>query len=225
MRVLQQVLTPGMQKGEEAHFPAEALRVTAQREQGFRGGLKQEVVDNRLVLKGDFGGFLWDREDHVEILDRQQVGFAVFDPLPARRVLTLRAMAIPAGIVGDMKVIALAALFDMTAECRRAADLDRTQHAKLLVRQRMSLTVGLAVLSNNVGQLESGPAHHGLFVRLRLRLRRVEAVERPGRAADQLGRHGGVAGRGGDLTMPEQDLDDTNIGSVLQQIRGKTVSK
>ena len=40
-------------------------------------------------------------EDDVIVGNRQKLRLAFFEPLPRRRALTLRAMAVAAGIVGD----------------------------------------------------------------------------------------------------------------------------
>jgi len=52
------------------------------------------VVGNR----SDLGG---QREDHVEIADRQQIGLAGRKPILRRRTLTFWAMAVATRVVGD----------------------------------------------------------------------------------------------------------------------------
>ena len=42
---------------------------------------KQQVVDRGLVVEGDVGDLGGQREDHVEVADRQQVGLACGEPL------------------------------------------------------------------------------------------------------------------------------------------------
>jgi hypothetical protein len=53
----------------------------------------------------------------------------------------------------------VAALFDVAAQGRGAADLDGAHHAQLIERQGMRLPVARAVFSKNVSQLQSGPRH------------------------------------------------------------------
>jgi hypothetical protein len=93
-------------------------------EQGFSRRAEQQVVDHRLVVVGDWRDLGGQREDHVEIADRQQIGFAGRKPILRRRVLTLWAMAIAARVVGDAAVAAIFAALDMATERRRAALLD-----------------------------------------------------------------------------------------------------
>src|SRR5204863_5108430 len=67
----------------------------------------------------------------VEVWRREQLCFPLFQPLPGRRALALRAVPVAAAIVGDDRVRAALAARDMTAERRRAAALDRTHHLQL----------------------------------------------------------------------------------------------
>ena len=85
----------------------------------WAGGLKQDVVDHRLVLVRDGCDLLRHGEDHVEVFDRQQFGLTILEPLRARQRLALRAMTIPAAVEGDALVAAGVALLDVAAQrCR-----------------------------------------------------------------------------------------------------------
>src|SRR5215471_3522893 len=61
------------------------------------------------------------REDHVKIVDRQQIGLARRQPIRRRRALTFWAMAVATRVVSDTAVAAILAALDMPAECGRAA--------------------------------------------------------------------------------------------------------
>jgi hypothetical protein len=93
-------------------------------EQRLGRGAEQQVVDYRLVLVGDWGDLGGQRENYVEVADRQQIGLPVSKPVPCRRALALGAMAAAAGVVGDPAVAAILAALDMAAEGGRAALLD-----------------------------------------------------------------------------------------------------
>jgi hypothetical protein len=84
MRVMQQILAPGMQNGDEADLGAQVLRIGGDRAQCLGGGVKQDVVDHGLVLVRDRGDLFGQREDHVEVLHGKEVGLAIFQPLRAR---------------------------------------------------------------------------------------------------------------------------------------------
>ena len=134
MRVLGHSRAPAVEHRGGADASAEVLGIVGlqptgltrggDREQGFGRRAEQQVVEHRLVLVGDRSDLGGQREDHVEIADRQQIGFAGRKPILRRRALTLWAMAIAARVVGDAAVAAIFAALDMATERRRAALLD-----------------------------------------------------------------------------------------------------
>ena len=122
---------PGVQDGQDADAGAEVLGVGRDRDQRLGRGLEQQIVDHGLVLVGDVGDGRRQREHHVIVRHRQQLGLALGQPFLRRRALALRAMPVAAGVVGDVRVRALLAARDMSAERRRAAALDRRHHLQL----------------------------------------------------------------------------------------------
>ena len=129
--MMRQRLPPGVQDGEDADLRAEPARIGGERRHRLGGGLEQDRIDDGLVLEGDGGDRRGQGEHDVEIGNRQQFGLAGGEPLRPRRALTLRAMAIAAGVVGDARRAAIVAGLDVTAERRRAARRDRAHHAPL----------------------------------------------------------------------------------------------
>jgi hypothetical protein len=85
-----------VEHGGGANASAEVLRIGGDREQRLGGRAEQQVVDYRLVLVGDRGDLGGQRENDVEIADRQQIGLAGREPILRRCALTLWAMAIAA---------------------------------------------------------------------------------------------------------------------------------
>src|SRR6516162_1540384 len=94
VRVVGHCRAPAVEHRGGADASAEVLGIGGNREQGLGGGPEQQVVDDRLVLVGDWGDRGWQREDHVEISDRQQIGLARRKPILRCRALTLWAMAV-----------------------------------------------------------------------------------------------------------------------------------
>ena len=82
MRVLGHCRSPGVEHGGGADASAEVLGIGADREQAFGRGTEQQVVEHCLVLIGDWRDLGGQREDHVEIADRQQIGLAGRKPIP-----------------------------------------------------------------------------------------------------------------------------------------------
>ena len=156
MRVMQQILAPGMQDGDEADLGAQVLRVGGDGAQGLGGGMEQDVVDDRLVLVRDRSDLLRHREDDVKVFDRQQFGLPVFQPLSARQRLALWTMAVAAAVEGDALMAAGVALLDVATECGRAAALDGAHDAALAAAQALAvlLAVGGAELAEDVRHLE-----------------------------------------------------------------------
>jgi hypothetical protein len=85
-----------MEYGGGADARAEVLGIGSDREQRLCRSAEQQVVDHRLVLVGDWSDLGWQREDQMEIADRQQIGLAGGEPVPRCRALALRAMAVAA---------------------------------------------------------------------------------------------------------------------------------
>src|ERR1700755_218255 len=131
MRMMAERGTPGVQDGGETNARAQVLRVSGDRGQRLGGSSEQEVVDGSLIVERDGADRSRQGEDDVVIGNRQKLRLAVFEPLPRRRSLTLRAMPVAAGIVGDPLVRAVLAALDMSAERGGAAGLDRRHHLQL----------------------------------------------------------------------------------------------
>src|SRR5271163_4729026 len=109
---------------------------------------------------------------------------------------------------------------------RRAAGLDGLHQTMLMQGQRVSLPVGGAVLSKDVGQLK-GWLGQGLRPAFPLDGPpgiAAEVVERTDSGSHELRAHLGVTHRGLDAAMAEQDLNDAAVGAVLQKMRAETVA-
>ena len=159
-------LPPSVEHRGYPDLGAEVLGIGGDRAQGVDRRLEQEVVDHRLVVEGDRGDRPGQGEDHVEVGHRQQLGVAVGEPLGARQALTLRAVPVATGIVGDTDHAAIGAPFDMTAERCCPARFDRAQDPPLAAAQAVSVrgAIGGAVVANDVRHLERRA--HGTALRV-----------------------------------------------------------
>ena len=70
-----------MEHGSGANARPEVLWIGGDGDQRLSRGAEQQVVDHRLVLVGDWSDLGGQREDHVEIADRQQIGLARRKPI------------------------------------------------------------------------------------------------------------------------------------------------
>src|SRR2546423_1631339 len=84
-----------------------------------------------LFLVGDVSDGRRQREDHVEVGYRQELGLALGEPSSCSRTLTLRAVPVATAIVGNSRVGTVLAARNMAAEGCRAAALDRRHHLQL----------------------------------------------------------------------------------------------
>src|SRR6266566_160325 len=174
---------PGVEHGGEADAGAEVPGIGGDGEQRLGRRAEQQVVDHRLVLIGDRGDLGRQGEDHVEVVDRQQIGLARGEPTLRRRTLALGTMPVAARVVSDPAVAAILATLDMAAEGSRAAALDGRHHLELAKAQMpgIGLAPGGAMVMKDVGDLQPRAAHSR-----RARLRLSASL----RAAAQAGRVG-----------------------------------
>src|ERR1700744_5019754 len=125
VRMVRQVLCPGVQHAEEADLHAEMLGIGGDDAQGLRCRTEQDIVDHRLVLERDDLDLRRYGEHDVEVRHVEQLRLAILQPLGAREILTLWAVAISARVVRDTLMAAVTAALDVTAESGGAATLDR----------------------------------------------------------------------------------------------------
>ena len=88
--------TPGVEHGGDADAGAEVLGIGSDRHHRLRGRPEQQIVDQGFVLPSDAGDLGRQREDDMEIADRQKVGFPRRQPRARRGGLTLGAMPVAA---------------------------------------------------------------------------------------------------------------------------------
>ncbi len=137
------------------------MGVGRDRDQRLGRGLEQEVVDDGLVVERQGADRRRQREADMIIGDRQEFGLALGQPLSGGCPLTLRAVAVATGVVGDARVGAILAALDVSAERRGPAALDRRHDFQLSEADVAS--VGFAprrpMGSKDVGDLQARPRH------------------------------------------------------------------
>ena len=116
-----QVLTPGMEHGDEADLGTEMLGIGRDPAQRLGRGPEQDGVDRLLVLECDLGHRCRQREHDVEVGYRQQFGLPGGEPFGAGLALALRAVPVAAGVVGAADEAAGGAALGVAAQRRRPA--------------------------------------------------------------------------------------------------------
>jgi len=152
-----------MQHRGDADPGSEPLLVGGDPHCRLGGSLEQDVVDDGLVGVGEIGDRRGERVDDMEVGDGQQLGLAFLEPQACRRALTLGAMPIAAGVVGDDGVTARSVLAarNMAAKRGRAAALDRAHHLHLGKAHvaAVGLTPSATVIAEDVRDLQRCGRH------------------------------------------------------------------
>ncbi len=143
MRVLEQILPPGVQHGEKADLCPQTFGIGRDGGQGLGRGSEQNAVDETFVLVSNGRDLFGEREDDMKIVRLENLRFPFFDPLRTRQRLALGAMPVAAAIVAGTLVRTAVAPFEMTAEGRRSAHLDRGHDAALCRRERRTIVLSI----------------------------------------------------------------------------------
>jgi len=155
---------PGVQHGGEADARAQMLGIGGDGHQRLGGGPEHQVVDGGLVGEGHRAKRRRQSEDDVIIGNGQQFGLAFGEPSLGCGGLTLRAVAIAAGVVDDARMRAVFAALDVSAERGGAASLDR-RHDLQLAKADMACVGDAprrAMGAKDVGDLQRRPRHAAL---------------------------------------------------------------
>ncbi|MBE3065010.1 MAG: hypothetical protein IMZ69_08325 [Spirochaetes bacterium] len=132
-------------------------RIGAEGEQRVGDGLEEDLVEAGLVREDDRVEVVWQGEDGVEVVDRQEFGLSGLEPLGLGDGLALGAMAISAGVVGGAFEAAVGAAFEMPTQGSGATPFDRVHDAEGWRGQAVGLAVGVSVQPKDVGDFMPGP--------------------------------------------------------------------
>src|ERR1035441_8622086 len=162
MRMKLQALIPAMEHAEEADLGSKMPWVAGDLKQGLSAGVKEQVVDERLVLQCERGQFPRQREDGVHIASGQKFPLAHLEPAQARVALAPRAMPVSARVIGDPgRMSAACAAVAMSAQRGGAAARDGQQHLPVLPVDPPAAVIHecLSSTANNVGHLQERLTH------------------------------------------------------------------
>src|ERR1700686_646774 len=97
----------------------------------------------------------------MNVARREKFSPACRDPAFPRRSLTLRAVAVAAGVVRDGAMPAAGALIEMTAECSVATPCNGQQHFDVLPTEPLAVSFeeSSSRAADEVGHLQGRPAH------------------------------------------------------------------
>jgi hypothetical protein len=152
---------PGVQHRGDSDPCPEMLGIGGDRQQRFGRCLEQQVIEHCLVVIRDVGDRGRQGEDEVEVGHGQEIGFALRQPVRRGGSLAFGAVAVAAGVVGDLGVAAVLTSRDMATESRGAAALDRRHHLELAEAHVTGVggTPRSPVVAEDVRDLQPGAAH------------------------------------------------------------------
>src|SRR5216684_1260036 len=159
----------------------------------------------------------------MDIARRKKFSLTRGNPPFPRRSLTLRAVAVPAGVVRDGAMPAARAFIEMTAECGGATPPNGQQHFHMLPADPLTVSFDECVAcdADEIGHLQWWPAH--LFVPLFVI--QLQRIQRTGsRVKMTLGKmqiDGGLF----QIAVAQQDLNGTQIRARFEQMGGETVAQ
>ena len=132
-----QGLSPSVQDAEEADLGTEMFWIRGNFQQSGSRGIEQESEQHLLVLPDQWDERVRHAENEMKIVHRQQFLLALGEPGLASAGLTLRAMPVPTGVVGDTgDISATGAHIEMAAQCGSTATDNGPEHLDLRPGQR-----------------------------------------------------------------------------------------
>jgi hypothetical protein len=223
--MMEQILPPSVQHGEKADLRPQAFGISRDGGQGLGRGSEQHAVDEIFVLVRNGRDLFGKREDDMKIVRLENLRFPLCDPFGARQRLALGAMPVAAAVVAGTLVKTAVAPFEMTAEGRRPAHLDRGHDALLCRSERrtIGLSIGSTIAAEDVRHFQLGAIHgaqqleDGWRCGLDLQGNRVrQQIERARRRAYFAGRDAEIFCGGGQAPMSEEQLNGADVGALLQ---------
>jgi hypothetical protein len=124
MGVVAKVSSPALQDSDHAEGASDVFGIGSELLQGLLEGMEEQVVEELLIAPDQATQVSGQSEGGHEVWDGQEQGSLLLDPAVDLVVLTLRAMAVLAGVIPIVVLLALGAAVEMTAQGLGAAGAD-----------------------------------------------------------------------------------------------------
>ncbi len=149
-----QVASPGMQDTDQAELSADKTGILSQKLCRSCRSTKEQVIDKRLMTASEWAQGGGDGEGEHEVRDWQQEILLFLQPILGFVVLAFWTVAIAAGVVAVLGLVALWAGEDLPTQGRGAALLNGAHGPSVAGEQAIGvfLAVGRAVLAEDVCQ-------------------------------------------------------------------------
>src|SRR5664279_4530613 len=152
--VVPQGLAPGVQDGGDPQLRAQVIPAEAQ--QRFSSTGKEQIVERLLVLPNQGVELVRQSEHQVEIGDRQEQPGLGREPVRAVDALAGGTMPVAAGVGSEMDAAAVSAFVLVSAQQRRAANLDGVEDLPVMWRKPMRAGIGRQAGTQYFGQQQRG---------------------------------------------------------------------
>src|SRR5690348_3012014 len=176
MRVVHEILAPGVQHGDEADRRAQMLgigprsgpmpckavsRLGGDPAQRLRRRPEQDGVDHGLVLERDDRDHVRHGEHDMEVGQVEPFRLPRLEPLGPDEILTLRTISIATRVVCHPLMPTLPALLNMAAKRGGAAGLDRAHGAPPRAKQRGTMLIAerLAEVAEHIRHFQPVAGH------------------------------------------------------------------
>jgi hypothetical protein len=161
VRVLLELLIPGMKNAEETDLRAEMPGIFGDFQKRLGARPEQQTVDDLFVLQGHWRQFVWQRENDMGIARGQQFGAPRVKPAVAGIALAPGAMPVSARIERDGLMAAARTLVDMATQRGGSAAKDGRKHFQVQPREPDGMPVDKSVSCGeyDIGQLKEWPVH------------------------------------------------------------------
>src|ERR1035437_9507923 len=83
VRVVLEILPPRVEHTEETDLRPQMLGIGCNLQQGLRAGLKQQLIDDLLIVECQPRQLMWQGEDDMEIADVEQFLLSISQPVVA----------------------------------------------------------------------------------------------------------------------------------------------
>ena len=211
MGVMRQRRSPSMEDQGSPDVRTQMLGIGSNGTQCLGSGVKQQAINHRLVVIGDRADGCRQGENHMIIVYRQQIGLPGLQPASSRAGLALRAMAVAAGVIRNIRMRTLRAAQHMSTQRCAAALLDGGHDLELAEAQVRVLSVspGWPMGTENIRDLYSGLFHGD-------GLRGAQTLDRADHFTQDLRGYMGIERRRLQAPVPEQDLNHPDIDLLFQ---------
>lgn len=165
MRMKLQVLSPCVKDRSNSRLPAQMLFALAKLHHRLRADLEQQIIHELPVSKKDRIQLRRHSKNGMKITGVQKLCAPVVQPVFLCHRLTLVAMPVAAGIIGDLQRAALVAAVNVSAELCSPAGADRGDDLELLLAWAVLCQIIVNVQIKDLLQIGSMFCHKDLLRR------------------------------------------------------------